>query len=619
MKTVRLTVAQATVKFLMNQYIDIDGKQEKFVGGVMGIFGHGNVVGMGQALEQYKDEIMYIPGKNEQDIAHACTGFAKQSRRRKIFACTASIGPGSLNMVTAAGTATVNRIPVLLLPSDTYADRQPDPVLQQMENEADYSISVNDAFKAVSKYWDRVYRPEQLMSALLNAFRVLSDPAQTGACTICLPQDVQGESYDYPESFFEKRVWYLERSVPTPQSIARAVEAISNAKKPVIISGGGVRYSDAGAEILAFAKEFNIPITETQAGKGEISYKEDLHMGCAGVCGTLSANLVAKGADLVIAVGTKLNDFVTCSRSTFGHDIKFVGVNVNRFDSMKMDAVSVVADAKAGIIALCEALKAKGYKSAYKSEYSDAKAKWTQEMDRLSKIELPGGLSQTRVLIELNKMMDENDVIVVASGSLPSDVERLWDTPAPGGYHIEYGFSCMGYEVGAAMGAKVAEPDKNIYAFIGDGVFHMSHSEFVTSIQEGKKINIVLFDNCEHGCIHNLQMSQGMDTFGTVFKYRDEKTGQLVGDSVKVDFAKIAEGYGAKSYRVNSIDELKTAFEDAKKQSVSTLIDIKVLPHTMTEGYESFWRVGTATTAISEKVQKAGKKMQEIVSKHRKY
>ncbi len=618
MKTIKLTVAQATVKFLMNQYIEVDGKREKFVGGVMGIFGHGNVVGMGQALEEYKNEITYIPGKNEQDIAHACTGYAKQSRRRKIFACTASIGPGSLNMVTAAGTATVNRIPVLLLPSDTYADRQPDPVLQQMENEMDYTVTVNDAFKAVSKYFDRVYRPEQLMSALLNAFRVLSDPAQTGACTICLPQDVQGESYDYPESFFEERVWYLDRAVPTPASVERAVEAIMAAKKPVIISGGGVRFSDAGQEILAFAKQFNIPVTETQAGKGEVSYKDDLYMGCAGVCGTLSANLVVKNADLVIAVGTKLNDFVTCSKAAFANNPKMVAINVNRFDSLKMDAVSVVADAKAGIIEICKALMEKGYKSSYTSEYADAKKAWTEEMDKLSKIEIPEGLSQTRVLIELNKMMNEDDVIVVASGSLPSDVERLWDVHAPGGYHIEYGFSCMGYEVGAAMGAKVAAPEKNIYAFIGDGVFHMSHSEFVTSIQEGRKITVVVFDNCEHGCIHNLQMSQGMGTFGTVFKYRDE-TNQLVGDSVKVDFAKIAEGYGGKSYRVTKLEDLKPAFEAAKKETVSTLIDIKILPHTMTEGYENFWRVGTATTAKKPEIQEAGKNMTETVSKLRKY
>lgn len=619
MNTVKLTVSQALVKFLISQYVSIDGAESRFVAGVAGIFGHGNVVGIGQALEQYKDQIRYISGKNEQDIAHVGIAFAKQNRRRKIYACTASIGPGSLNMVTAAGTATVNRIPVLLLPSDTYADRQPDPVLQQIENESDYTVSVNDSFKAVSRYWDRVYRPEQLMSALLNAFRVLTSPEQMGAVTICLPQDVQGESYDYPVSFFDKRVWYMDRHVPAPESVLRAVEVIKGAKRPFIIAGGGVRYSDAGGALASFAQEFHIPFGETQAGKGEVSFDNEYNLGCAGICGTLAANQIARKADVIITVGTKLNDFVTCSKDAFDENAKFVSINVSRMDALKLDAVSVVADAKAGLIELGNLLRQIKYRSSYTDEYTLAKIKWIQELDRLADITLPDGLSQTRVLMELNSLLDENSIIVSASGSMPSDLERVWRPKSVGSYHLEYGFSCMGYEICGALGVKIAEPEKEVYALLGDGVFMMSHSEFITSIQENKKINVVLFDNHGHQCIHNLQRSQGIDTFGTVFRYREEKTGGLTGEYLSVDFAKIAEGYGAKSYSVTTLEELKEAVLDSKKQMKSTLIDIKVLPGTMTEGYESFWRVGTASVSESNAVRAAFEKLDNKVKTLRKY
>ncbi len=618
MKTIKLTMAQALVKFLNAQYVNFDGVETKFVEGVMGIFGHGNVVGIGQALEQYKNEITYIQGKNEQDIAHACIGFAKQSKRRKIYACTASIGPGSLNMVTAAGTATVNKIPVLLLPGDTFADRQPDPVLQQLENEGDYSVSVNDSFKAVSKYWDRIVRPEQLMTAMLNAFRVLTDPAQTGAVTICLPQDVQGESYAYPVEFLEKRVWYVNRLVPSMSSIERAAKIIEESKKPLIIAGGGVRYSDAGKELMNFAKEFNIPFAETQAGKGEVSFDFPQNLGCAGVCGTLCANTIAKEADVVIGVGTKLNDFVTSSKSAFAmENVKLVSINVNLKDSLKMDSASVVADAKLGLEALGQVLKKRRYKSGYTNDIEKAKELWQSELDRLSGISCDEGLSQTRVLIELNNMLGINDIIVSASGSMPSDLERIWRPKKPGTYHLEYGFSCMGYEIPAALGVKIAHPDCEVYALLGDGVFIMSHSEFITSLQEKKKINVVLFDNNGHQCIHNLQRSQGIDSFATEFRYRDNLT--LSGDYVPIDFAKIAEGYGAKAYRVRNLEELKSAIIDSKKQTISTLIDIKVLSGTMTEGYENFWRVGTASVAENENVVKAFKKLANKVKSLKKY
>ena len=620
MKTKKLTMAQALIEFLNNQYIEVDGKETKFVKGVMGIFGHGNVVGLGQALDQYKDKITYYQGKNEQEIAHAAIAFAKQKDRREIFACTASIGPGSLNMVTAAGTATVNRIPVLLLPSDSYADRQPDPVLQQIEYPMDYNVTANDAFKPVSRYWDRVSRPEQLMTALINAFRVLTDPADTGAVTVCLPQDVQGEAYDYPEEFLGKRVWHIDRRNISDLAAQRAVKLIKNKKKPLLICGGGVRYSNAEKELVEFAEKFNIPFAETQAGKGIIPFDHPLNVGPGGVCGTYSANILAKDCDLIIAVGTRLNDFVTSSKTAFKNDaVDILSINVAPMDAYKMNSVALVGDAKLVLGNLTDLLSKSDYVSGYGDEITKAKEKWTEVMKGLGEIELAEGLSQTRVLIELNKLLNDDDIILSASGSLPSDLERVWQAKVRGTYHLEYGFSCMGYEVPGALGVKIAEPEKEVYAFVGDGGFLMSHAELYTSIQEGKKINVLLFDNHGHQCIHNLQRSQGIDTFGTVFRHRENKTGGLTGQYAPIDFTRIAEGYGAKVYKVETLGELKTAIEQSKKDTVSTLIDIKVLPGTMTDGYESFWRVGTAQVAKDPRVIKAAKLMNENVNEAKPY
>lgn len=616
-ETIRLTMAQALVKFLTKQYISVDGEKSRFVHGVAGIFGHGNVVGLGQALEQYRTEMPFIQGKNEQEIGHVCTAFAKQNRRRAIYACTASIGPGSLNLVTAAGTATVNRIPLLLFPGDIYADRQPDPVLQQMENEADYTVSVNDALKPVCRYWDRILRPEQLMTAMLNAMRTLTDPAKTGAVAICLPQDVQGEAYDYPVEFFEEKVWYVDRTPACDDAIERAAEIVKHAKKPVIVSGGGVRYSDAGKALYELSAAYGIPVCETQAGKGEIDCNYELYLGCVGVCGTLSANIIAKEADAVIAVGTKLNDFVTNSKYGFQDDVKMIGINTSRMDAMKLDGECVVADARAGMEALTKALA--GYQSQWCGRVSEAKKLWEDEREQLAQIELPEGFSQTRALMELNKILTEEENIVAASGSLPSDLERVWNVKRPGQYHLEYGFSCMAYEISGALGIKFAEPQREVYAFIGDGGFLMGHSDLVTSLQERKKINVLLFNNSGHQCIHNLQRSQGSGTFGTEFRYREESTGKLSGTYVALDFCKVAEGYGAKTYRVHNVEELKAAIEDARKQTVSTLIEIDVLPGTMTKGYENFWRVGTAEVSEKPEIQKAYEELHNVVKTLRKY
>ncbi len=614
MDTIKLTTAQALLKFLDNQYIEIDGRENKFFAGVTGIFGHGNVVGLGQALDQYKDTIKYYAGKNEQEIAHVAVAYAKQKRRKEFMACTASIGPGSLNLVTAAGTATVNRIPILLLPSDAYSDRQPDPVLQQVEQSYDPTITANDAFRSVSKYWDRITRPEQLMQSAINAMRVLADPAETGAVTLCIPQDTQGEVYNYPSSFFNKRVHRIRRRAIDEYDLDQIFNVIKDKKRPVVICGGGVRYSFAEKELVEFCEKFNIPIIETQAGKGIIPHNHSLNMGGGGVCGTLASNTLAKESDAIIAIGSKLNDFVTCSKAAYQNpNVDIISININTHDAYKMDSISVVADAKEAIAGLSKKLSDCNYRSSYTSELEKAKKDWQIEIDRMDSATSENGLCQTTVLGTINKIIDPTSIIVSASGSLPSDLERVWRASEPDTYHLEYGFSCMGYEVCGALGAKLAAPEKEVYSFVGDGGFLMGHSELYTSIQEGVKINILLIDNNGHQCIHNLQRSQGINTFATEFRSRNESGNALLGSYVPIDFAKIGEGYGAKVYRVSTLEELKDALEDSKKQSVSTLIDIKVLPGTMTDSFEAFWRVGTAQVADDQKVVEAANNVNNFV------
>ena len=521
-------------------------------------------------------------------------------------------------MVTAAGTATVNRIPILFLPGDAYADRQPDPVLQQVECERDYTVSANDAFKAVSKYWDRISRPEMLMTACLNAMRVLIDPAQTGAVTLCLPQDVQGESYDYPEEFIEKRVWYIDRVNPSDSAIERAVDLLKGKKKPLIIAGGGVRYSEAGKDVLEFAKEFNIPFSETQAGKGEVSFNEKYNLGCVGVCGTLCSNLIAKEADIILAIGTKLNDFVTSSKSAFKNDTPIISINTNIMDSFKMNSVSILSDAKAGIKKLSEALRKSGYKAQYNGEIEEAKNKWEDELNKIRNADDSKGMHQGKILLVLNDLLKDSDIVVAAAGSLPSDLERLWKPKNEGTYHLEYGFSCMGYEISGSLGAKIANPNSEVYAFIGDGSFLMAHSDLVTSLQENIKINILLFNNWGHQCIHNLQRNQGIGSFATEFRYRDNN-GELCGDYTNVDFAGVAKAYGANTWKVTTIEELKKALEESRKSDKSTLIEMLVLPETMTDGYESFWRVGLASTSKISTVNDCYKALQNKVDTLRKW
>lgn len=639
----KLTVAQALVKFLDSQYIEIDGEVTKFVEGVFTIFGHGNVLGLGEALENEEHSLKVYQGRNEQGMAHIAMGFAKQSKRKKIYACSSSVGPGAANMVTAAATATANRIPVLFLPGDVYACRQPDPVLQQIEQTHDLSISTNDAFKAVSKYWDRVSRPEQLMSAMINAIRVLINPAETGAVTIALPQDVQGESYDFPDYFLKKRIHRIERRTPTCDEISDALKILVKAKKPILICGGGVKYSQCEREFLSFSEKFNIPFGETQAGKGAIDSGHKLNLGGIGTTGNLSANRIATNADVVIGVGTRYTDFTTASKWLFQNpDVKFININVSEFDSYKFDAVKIVADGKVTLEELSKRLNELSYKSSYTTEIENIKKEWEKELKRVNSLEYGENfvpevaghldncmeeygeinnsyLTQTRVLGILNSLIKKNSIIVGAAGSLPGDLQRVWKTTGDNSYHMEYGYSCMGYEIAAALGAKIAEPSKEVYAMIGDGSYLMLHTELVTALQENKKINIVLLDNIGFGCINNLQMENGMGSFGTEFRKRNIESGKLDGSLMKIDFAKCAEGYGCKTYSIRTKEELVKAFEDSKEYKEVVLFDIKVLPKTMTKGYEAWWRVGNAEISKNKNIENATRQLKIEIEKARKY
>lgn len=613
MKRERLTMSQALVKFLDNQYVEFDGVESKFVSGIFGIFGHGCVVGVGQALEQGGHNLKFYQGKNEQNMALAAVAYAKQKDRKAIIPCVSSIGPGATNMVTACGCATANRIPLLVLPGDTFACRQPDPVLQQAEFFDNYGRTVTDAFKGVCHYFDRINRPEQLMTACLNAMRVLTDSADTGAVCLAMPQDVEGEAYDYPEHFLKKRVWHIDRRPIAKSQLDRAVRMIKESKKPIIICGGGVRYSGAEKQLLALAEKYNIPIAETQAGKGIIPWQNPLNLGGIGVTGGKAANVIGRDADLIIGVGTRFSDFTTSSKWLFNENRKVLAINICPFDAYKMDAEAVVADAREALDALADALD--GYKTKYTDEILRAKAEWDAIVDGYYTKELDGGLNQTLALGIINEFMGDEDIALGSAGSLPGDMQRLFRPKGRGTYHMEYGYSNMGYEVNGALGAKLAKPEAEVYTFCGDGSFLMGHSELYTAVQEGLKINVCLFDNLGWGCIENLQNNQGTNTFGTVFRARNPKTGMLDGAEIAVDFAKIAEGYGAKGYSIHNSAELRAALEDAKKQTAPVLFDIKVLPKTMTPGFESWWRVGVAEVSKSESVRAAYDDMQKNIKK----
>ncbi|MDR1464209.1 MAG: 3D-(3,5/4)-trihydroxycyclohexane-1,2-dione acylhydrolase (decyclizing) [Oscillospiraceae bacterium] len=627
MQTMQCTVAQALIQFLDQQYIRFDGREEKFVDGVATIFGHGIVLGLGQALDAAPGRLNYYQGKNEQGMAHMAAGFAKQHNRRKIIACASSIGPGAANMVTAAACASVNNIPLLLLPGDAFSTRQPDPVLQQLEQEYDDSITTNDAFRPVCKYWARINRPEQLMSAMIHAMRVLTDPAQTGAVCVALPQDVQGEAYAWPESFLTKRVHKIPRALPPAEELEEAVRQIKAAKRPLVICGGGVRYSEAGLALTHFCRQHHIPIAETQAGKSAMPSDNSYNLGGIGVTGNSAANEIAKQADLIIAVGSRLSDFTTSSKWLFREECQFLNINVNLFHAQKLDAAYLQGDARAVLESLQLRLAAEGnvYQSEWGEEIAAAKAGWAKEMAALAAYhyehdnpfetivqakdpasvndfirDLGGTLTQTEALCLLRERIAPDAIVVGASGSLPGDMQRMWETNARDSYHMEYGYSCMGYEIAAALGCKLADPTKEVYAMVGDGSFLMLHSELVTAIQEGQKINVVVFDNAGFGCINNLEMNHGVGNFGTEFRCRDER-GNLSGAMLNIDYAGIGEALGAVGFRAKNKEDLIAALEASKNESRCTVIDLKVLPKTMTDGYGSWWNCGVSAVNVSDK------------------
>ncbi len=621
MKTIRLTMAQALLRFLDAQYVELDGAEHKFVQGVMGIFGHGNVTGLGEALEYGGTDLRYIQGNNEQGLVHAATAYAKQKNRLGIFACTSSIGPGATNMITGAATATVNRIPVLLLPGDVFASRQPDPVLQQIETPWDHTINANNAFKPVSRYWDRIERPDQLMIAGLNAMRVLTDPVETGAVTLCLPQDTQAEAFDYPESFFGKKVWHLDRRAPHPRALKEAVSILSSAQKPLIVAGGGVHYSQAAETLRGFAETFGIPVSETQAGKSAMSWKDPMSVGAVGVTGTSAANLLAKAADVVLVVGSRLQDFTTASKQIFASDVKLLHLNVSKFDGLKMDSIMLQADAKSGLESLSEELrKAKFQTSAeYRGCVSQLQSEWNAEVDRLYNLTSEEGNVQTSIVGTLNEFMAPEDIVLCAAGSLPGDLHRLWRSEIPKTYHMEYGYSCMGYEVAGGLGAKMAMEKGEVYIIVGDGSYLMLHSEILTALKEHVKINIVLLDNSGYQCIKNLQIAHGSTGFGNEFRFREESTGRLTGDFTAVDFKKYAEALGVKAFYAEDADQLSCSLEKARSETVSTLIEVKVLPGTMTGGYHSWWRVGVPEVSNCKATQESHLEMAREISKARAY
>ena len=619
MKTRRMTMAQALIQFLKQQYVERDGHEHAFFAGMLGIFGHGNVAGIGQALQQNPD-FPYIMVRNEQSGVHMAAGFAKASNRLRTFVCTSSIGPGATNMITGAALATINRLPVLLLPGDIFARRNVAPVLQQIESPTTQDTGVNDCFKPVSRYWDRIYRPEQLITALPEAMRVLTSPSDCGAVTLALPQDVQAEAYDYPEELFEKRVWLIRRGQPDRVSLERAVAAIRAAQRPLIVAGGGVLMSEASTALSEFATKTGIPVGETQAGKGSLAWDHAQEVGAIGATGTLAANRLANAADLVIGIGTRYSDFTSASMTAFQNPaVKFVNINTAEFDAYKVGAIPVVADARVALEQLGSALAGHAVSAQYAAEIAELRVAWDAEVDRLFHLKNPGKPAQSEVIGAMWEAAGERDVLLSAAGSHPGDLHKLWRTRTPNGYHMEYGYSCMGYEIPGAMGAKLADPSREVYVFLGDGTYLMMPSEIVTSVQEGIKIIIVLVDNHGFASIGSLSRSLGQGGFGTRYRARNEATKQLDGDVLTVDFAANARSLGAHALKAGTLDELKQALEQAKTLDRTTVIVVETDVSAGVPGYESWWDVAVAEVSEMESVREARARYEEARKRERRY
>jgi 3D-(3,5/4)-trihydroxycyclohexane-1,2-dione acylhydrolase (decyclizing) len=608
-------MSQAAVAFLKNQYVERDGRETKFFAGAWGIFGHGNVAGIGQALRQTTGFPYYLC-RNEQAMTHTAVAYAKLKNRLQTFLCTTSIGPGATNMVTGAACATINRIPLLLMPGDIFARRGVGPVLQQLESEHTQDIGVNDVFKPLSRYWDRINRPDQIPHALLEAMRVLTSPANTGTVTLAMPQDVQTEAYDYPIALFEKRVWNIPRPLADRSLLARAANWLRSAKSPLIVAGGGVHYSEAYDALSRFAAQTGIAVTETQAGKGSLPFDHPQQLGAVGVTGTPGANLMARAADLVIGIGTRYSDFTTASKTAFQNpDVRFININVCELDSYKHSALALTSDARVCLEELSAAVGDYHVSSDYSACVASHRDRWETEVDRLYNLTSPNGIVQSELVGALDKFLQPRDVLLNAAGSLPGDLHKLWRTRDPKGYHMEYGYSTMGYEIAGGMGAKMADPTREVYVLVGDGSYQMMCSEIATSIQEGVKLNIVILDNHGFSSIGGLSQSIGCQGFGT--DYRIRTNGELNGDYIPVDYTANAASWGAKAVRVHSRAEFEQALIQQRKDTRTSVIVAEVEKEVRVPGYESWWDVPIAEVSEMETVQAARKKYEEAVKSER--
>ncbi len=619
MKTQRLTTAQSLITFLKNQYVERDGNELSFFAGVWGIFGHGNVAGVGQALQQTPGFRYYL-ARNEQAMVHTATAYAKMRNRLSTFACTSSVGPGATNMITGAATATINRLPVLLLPGDIFARRNVAPVLQQLESGHTQDISVNDAFKFVSRYWDRINRPDQLPFSLMAAMRVLTSPADTGAVTLALPQDVQAEAWDYPAELFEKRVWHIPRPLADRTLLARAAEWIRAAQTPFIIAGGGVIYSEACEALARLVEQTGIPVGETMAGKGALPWNHPQNLEALGATGTPGANILAREADLVIAVGTRLSDFTTASKTAFQNaGVRFVNINIAELDAHKHAALPLVADARVTLDELREALAGYAVADEYASRIASFKEQWKVEVERLFNRQQGPPVSQSEVIGIVNGFSRPDDVVVCAAGSLPGDLHKLWRTHDPKGYHLEYGNSCMGYEIAGGLGVKMADPARDVYVMVGDGSYLMMSTEIITALQEGFKLNIILLNNYGFSSIGGLSQSLGSGGFGTDYRARGIESGQLDGARLEVDFAANAASLGAHVIRATTRDDLQRALEEARRAERTTVIVIEVDKEVRVPGYESWWDVPVAEVSEVESVKRAREGYEEAVKRERSF
>jgi len=618
MKTIRLTVGQAVVRFLKNQYVVRDGNENQFFAGCLGIFGHGIVAGVGEGLLENPD-FRYIMTRNEQASVHIATAYAKMNNRLSTFVCISSIGPGATNMVTGAACATINRLPVLLIPGDIFATRNVAPVLQQLESSSTQDISVNDCFRPVSKYWDRIYRPEQLITSLQEVMRVLTSPAETGAVTLAIPQDVQAEAFDFPEEMFHKRTWRIGRQRPDKSILDEAAAMIRSAERPVIIAGGGVIYSEATEILKKFVERTGIPVAETFAGKGSLPFNHPSNLGAVGVTGTPGANEITGEADLVIGIGTRYSDFTTASKTAFqNHDVRFININVAEFDSYKHSALAVTGDARVTLEELYGLIGDYRVSDEYRSYAARLCSEWDKKVGEFFRVSGEIPVAQAEVVGAVNEFAGERDVVLCAAGSLPGDLHKLWRTSDPKGFHLEYGYSTMGYECAAGIGAKLACPDREIYVMVGDGNYLMMNNEIVTAIQEGIKFIIILLNNNGFGSIGNLSQSVGSERFGTRYRYRDHDTGQLSGNILPVNFALNARSLGAVVYESNDIDSLKKALAEAKKQKVTTIITIDTDLYKGVPGY-AWWEVAVSEVAEIETVKEAYKKYKEEKKRQRYY